>query len=61
MAAKIDPKKVGDLLVTLAELLTIDGEEMTAKELIDSMEGFVMTRSEARDVRMCLSQMVSHE
>ena len=55
MRKKIDAEKVGQALIELAELMTVEDAEMTADELVNAMEGRVMAAEEAGCVREYLS------
>ena len=50
MNTKIDPKEVGEALMVLAELLSVEYAEMTAIELLNVLEGRAMSAEEAGDV-----------
>jgi len=55
MKKEISAKEVGDILVQLAESLTVEECEITADELLENIEGRSLSVEETGSVREYLS------
>ena len=55
MRTEIDVEKVGQAIMKLAELMTVQDAEMTADEILNVMEGRLMASEEAGNVRAYLN------
>ena len=55
MSEEIDVKRTGESLMELAESLTLDDSEVTADEIVDKLEGRLLSAEEAGDIRRWLN------
>lgn len=57
MKTEINAGEVGQVLVLLAESLTVEGYQVTVTELLEVMEGRVLACKETHDVKAYLGCM----